>query len=244
MGLFSRMKARHARPRTRRCPAARAVMPVTAAPLRARHADRAALPRGHSSSPWSGLGCFWGAERIFWQAEGVHTTAVGYAGGLHAQPDLRGGLLRAHRAQRGRARGVRPRGDQLRDHPARSSGRATTPPRACGRATTWAPSTARASTPTRTTQREIAEASRDAYQQRLTEAGLRPDHHRDRRRARLLLRRGLPPAVPGQGAERLLRPGRHRRHLPGGRRRRTRGACPRPGVPSYRGPSLGMKISR
>jgi len=28
-----------------------------------------------------GLGCFWGAEKAFWQLEGVHVTAVGYAGG-------------------------------------------------------------------------------------------------------------------------------------------------------------------
>jgi peptide-methionine (S)-S-oxide reductase len=28
-----------------------------------------------------GLGCFWGAERVFWQAPGVYTTAAGYAGG-------------------------------------------------------------------------------------------------------------------------------------------------------------------
>ena len=33
-----------------------------------------------------GLGCFWGAERIFWQSEGVWTTAVGYAGGFTPYP--------------------------------------------------------------------------------------------------------------------------------------------------------------
>ncbi|MCA1904041.1 MAG: peptide-methionine (S)-S-oxide reductase, partial [Cyanobacteria bacterium M5B4] len=33
-----------------------------------------------------GMGCFWGAERKFWQKEGVFTTAVGYAGGLTPNP--------------------------------------------------------------------------------------------------------------------------------------------------------------
>ncbi|HTQ68462.1 MAG TPA: peptide-methionine (S)-S-oxide reductase MsrA [Solirubrobacteraceae bacterium] len=33
-----------------------------------------------------GMGCFWGAERMFWQAEGVYTTAVGYAGGFTPNP--------------------------------------------------------------------------------------------------------------------------------------------------------------
>ncbi|MBY0398442.1 MAG: peptide-methionine (S)-S-oxide reductase MsrA [Thermoleophilia bacterium] len=33
-----------------------------------------------------GMGCFWGAERVFWRAEGVHTTAVGYAGGHTPNP--------------------------------------------------------------------------------------------------------------------------------------------------------------
>ncbi|MEX0827567.1 MAG: peptide-methionine (S)-S-oxide reductase MsrA [Haliea sp.] len=33
-----------------------------------------------------GLGCFWGAERKFWQLDGVYTTAVGYAGGYTPNP--------------------------------------------------------------------------------------------------------------------------------------------------------------
>ncbi len=33
-----------------------------------------------------GMGCFWGAERVFWQADGVWTTAVGYAGGHTPNP--------------------------------------------------------------------------------------------------------------------------------------------------------------
>ncbi|MFF5084046.1 peptide-methionine (S)-S-oxide reductase MsrA [Actinoplanes sp. NPDC000266] len=33
-----------------------------------------------------GMGCFWGAERIFWRLPGVHSTSVGYAGGFTANP--------------------------------------------------------------------------------------------------------------------------------------------------------------
>ena len=33
-----------------------------------------------------GMGCFWGAERVFWGAPGVYTTAVGYAGGYTKNP--------------------------------------------------------------------------------------------------------------------------------------------------------------
>ena len=33
-----------------------------------------------------GLGCFWGAERLFWQLPGVYSTAVGYAGGFTPNP--------------------------------------------------------------------------------------------------------------------------------------------------------------
>jgi peptide-methionine (S)-S-oxide reductase len=33
-----------------------------------------------------GMGCFWGAEKLFWELEGVYTTAVGYASGLTPNP--------------------------------------------------------------------------------------------------------------------------------------------------------------
>ncbi len=33
-----------------------------------------------------GMGCFWGAERVFWQADGMYTTAAGYAGGFTPNP--------------------------------------------------------------------------------------------------------------------------------------------------------------
>ena len=36
-----------------------------------------------------GMGCFWGAERKFWEAPGVYSTAVGYAGGYTPNPDYR-----------------------------------------------------------------------------------------------------------------------------------------------------------
>jgi len=36
-----------------------------------------------------GMGCFWGAERIFWQLDGVYVTSVGYSGGHAPAPDYR-----------------------------------------------------------------------------------------------------------------------------------------------------------
>ena len=44
------------------------------------------LPNGVSQAIFA-LGCFWGAERKFWQATGVYSTAVGYTGGYIEDPD-------------------------------------------------------------------------------------------------------------------------------------------------------------
>lgn len=43
------------------------------------------FPDGYETALF-GMGCFWGAERRFWQIEGVYSTAVGYAGGITKNP--------------------------------------------------------------------------------------------------------------------------------------------------------------
>ena len=75
-----------------RMPSAEEALPGRDEPMRisGKH-----LVNGHSMIPpfppgfeeiVLGLGCFWGAERLFWQLPGVHVTAVGYAGGLTPNP--------------------------------------------------------------------------------------------------------------------------------------------------------------
>ncbi|MGR5236791.1 peptide-methionine (S)-S-oxide reductase MsrA [Vibrio alfacsensis] len=45
-----------------------------------------AKPQGMQQQILFGMGCFWGAERLFWQLEGVISTSVGYAGGYTPNP--------------------------------------------------------------------------------------------------------------------------------------------------------------
>ncbi len=49
------------------------------------HPLKPPFPKGLETALF-GLGCFWGAERKFWQMPGVYTTAVGYAAGLTPNP--------------------------------------------------------------------------------------------------------------------------------------------------------------
>ena len=164
------------------------------------------------------MGCFWGAERIFWEAPGVYTTAVGYAGGMTPNPtyeEVCSGrtahaevvlvaydsaqtsyeqLLRlfweGHDPTQGIAQG-NDVGSQYRS------------------LVLWESDF----------QREAALASRDAYQRMLSADGhgqitTEIEQGGDPEPAPVLLRRGLPPAIPGEESGRLLRFGRHRRGVP------------------------------
>ena len=72
-------------------PAADQALPGRAQPLRvsARHVvnDAPLEPKdANLRQALFGMGCFWGAERMFWQTPGVVSTSVGYAGGLTPNP--------------------------------------------------------------------------------------------------------------------------------------------------------------
>jgi peptide-methionine (S)-S-oxide reductase len=69
-------------------PGRAAKMPVPAAHFVNGHPMQAPFPE-HLRLAMFGLGCFWGAERKFWQMPGVYATAVGYAGGHTPNPTYR-----------------------------------------------------------------------------------------------------------------------------------------------------------
>jgi peptide-methionine (S)-S-oxide reductase len=66
-------------------PGRAAPMPVPDAHFINGHPIKAPFPAGLEQAVF-GLGCFWGAERLFWKLPGVYSTAVGYAGGQTKNP--------------------------------------------------------------------------------------------------------------------------------------------------------------
>src|SRR5947199_1507743 len=78
-----------------RMPAANEALPGRAEPMRVppKHVVlgnplQPPFPAGIERAVF-GMGCFWGAERAFWELPGVYTTAVGYAGGFTKNPTYR-----------------------------------------------------------------------------------------------------------------------------------------------------------
>jgi len=84
MGLFGRDKSRMITPEE--------ALPGRSTPLRvpeehfvSGHRIQPPFPEGTLTAVF-GMGCFWGAERMFWRTPGVYSTAVGYAGGFTENP--------------------------------------------------------------------------------------------------------------------------------------------------------------
>ncbi len=171
------------------------------------------VPAG-SEVVYLALGCFWGAEKLYWQAPGVTNTAVGYAGGYTPNPtyeevcSAKTGhteivkvsydpaktsleqLLKVFFENHDPTQGMRQGNDVGTQY--RSAIYTTTP-----------------------AQAETARAGARPVPAGVRPGRFRPDHHRGAAGRGVLLRRGLPPAVPRQEPVRLLPGARHRCHLRG-----------------------------
>ena len=84
--------------RSETLPGRQAKMPVPAAHYVNGHPLQAPFPAGMQQAMF-GMGCFWGAERKFWELKGVYSTAVGYAAGQTPNPNLPRGLQRDDRSR-------------------------------------------------------------------------------------------------------------------------------------------------
>jgi peptide-methionine (S)-S-oxide reductase len=84
--MFGMMRKKLEIPSPEQCLPGRAMkMPVPPRHFVNGNALEAPYPVGLETAVFA-LGCFWGAERKFWEAPGVWTTAVGYAGGSTPNP--------------------------------------------------------------------------------------------------------------------------------------------------------------
>jgi methionine-S-sulfoxide reductase len=156
------------------------------------------------------MGCFWGAERLFWQLPGVYSTAAGYAGGTTPNPTYEETCT----ARTGHTEAVLVVFDPAivaLDELFKVFWENHDPTQYMGQGNDVGSQYRSAIYTNSPEQAAAADASRDAYQTKLSESGFGQDHHRDRPGGAVLLRRGLPPAVPGQEPGRVLQP----RLLPG-----------------------------
>jgi peptide-methionine (S)-S-oxide reductase len=87
MGLFTSRKRAMVEP-DRALPGRTEPMEITARHLVLGTPITPPFPEGMEQALF-GMGCFWGAERMFWSLPGVYTTAVGYGGGITPNPTYR-----------------------------------------------------------------------------------------------------------------------------------------------------------
>ncbi len=173
---------------------------------------RPPFPAGFESAV-VGMGCFWGAERVFWQAARRLHHRGRLRRRLHAEPDLRRGVLGLDRAHRGGARRLRPGASTSYEEILRLFWENHDPTQGMRQGNDVGTQYRSAIYTHDAAQQAAAERTRDAYAERPARERPRRDHHRDRPGRPVLLRRGVPPAVPGEEPRRLLRPRRHRREL-------------------------------
>jgi peptide-methionine (S)-S-oxide reductase len=83
--MFSRRKSSELPSHEAALPGRSELMPVPSAHHVLGHPLRPPYPAGIETVVFA-LGCFWGAERVFWQQAGVYTTAVGYTAGFTPNP--------------------------------------------------------------------------------------------------------------------------------------------------------------
>ena len=168
------------------------------------------------------LGCFWGAERLFWQADGVYTTAVGYTAGITPNPTYQEVCTGATAHTEAVLVGFDPAKIAYAKllkifweghDPTQGMGQGN------DRGTQYRSGIYYATASAARCRRELARHLPAPPGRRRA----RRDHDGDSRARLVLLRRGVPSAIPGQEPRRLLRARRHRRELPTGRRDRLGG---------------------
>ena len=161
-----------------------------------------------------GMGCFWGAERKFWSLPGVVTTAAGYAGGYTPNPDYR----EVCSGETGHAEVVLVVYDPAQiglDELLKTFWENHDPTQGMRQGNDLGTQYRSAIYCATQEQYDAALASREAFQQQLSVAGLGDITTEVAFPApTLLLRRGRLPAVPVEEPGGLLRPWRHRGELP------------------------------
>ena len=160
-----------------------------------------------------GMGCFWGAERLFWEAPGMFTTAAGYAGGYTPNPTYQE-VCSGRTGHTEVVLAVFDSSETSYEEMLRIFWEGHDPTQGMRQGNDVGTQYRSAILWTSDAQRDAALASRERFQAELTSARYGSITTEIAEGGRVLLRRALPPAVPRREPERLLRARRNRRQLP------------------------------